>query len=319
MDRLHTFVYELPDGSRTTVSRIPSSAERTLRRLVSLMGEDQSTLCVWQMPDGADLFDLDRTEWPRVFLRAAGIADAMTIEWRRVDQDGVERLYTVGRGTQRPGEPVVAIEFLGRTGRAPVEPDEIFTAGEAGEIFVHYLHTLAVPHHCVLRQSQGSAMTSANPTFVYEVNGASFANLPNSPRSYEENLRRMLSLVGEPGRSTFALSKLPDGRSIWDVTRETLPSVFLQAAGTAEAMTIEWRRLDEDGVERLCSVGHGGHRENEPTVVIDFFEGTARAVVFPDEVFTADEAGEVFVHYFHTLAVPDRYVLREVDLTPPIP
>lgn len=107
-------------------------------------------------------------------------------------------------------------------------------------------------------------MTSANPTFVYEVNGASFANLPNSPRSYEDNLRRMLSLVGEPSRSTFALSKLPDGQSIWDVKRETLPSVFLQAAGTAEDMTVEWRRLDQDGVERLYTVGRGAARGASP-------------------------------------------------------
>lgn len=155
-------------------------------------------------------------------------------------------------------------------------------------------------------------MTSANPTFVYEVNGASFANLINSPRSYEDNLRRMLSLVGEPGRSTFALSKLPDGQSIWDVNRETLPSVFLHAAGTAEVMTIEWRRLDRDGVERLYTVGRGA-------VTIEFHDGAGRALVHPDEAFTAEEAGEIFVHYFHTLTVPDHYVLREVDLTPPTP
>ncbi|KZE43039.1 hypothetical protein [Microbacterium sp. T32] len=120
----------------------------------------------------------------------------------------------------------------------------------------------------------------------------------------------MLSLVGEPGRSTFALSKLTDGQSVWDVTRESLPSVFLQAAGSAEAMTVEWRRVDEDGVERLYVVGRGGRRKRKPAVAIEFFGGTGRAVVFPDEVFRADEAGEVFVHYFHTLTVPDRYVLR---------
>lgn len=162
-------------------------------------------------------------------------------------------------------------------------------------------------------------MSNGKPTFVYEVNGASFANLVNGPRSYEDNLRRMISLLGEPDRSTFSLSKLPDGQSIWDVTRETLPSVFLQAAGTAEAMTIEWRRLDQDGVERLYTVGHGGQRHGEPTVAIEFLGGTARAFVYPDEVFTADEASEIFVHYFHTLTVPDGYTLRGFDLTPPTP
>lgn len=150
MERLHAFVYELPSGSRTTLRRVAASAERSLRRLVSLMGEDQSTLCVWQMPDGAYLPDLDRTKWPSVFLQAAGTADAMTIEWRRLDQDGVERLYTVGREGRRQGGPTIAIEFL--DGTTLVYPDEVFTADEAGEIFVHYLHALTVPGQYTLRE-----------------------------------------------------------------------------------------------------------------------------------------------------------------------
>lgn len=162
-------------------------------------------------------------------------------------------------------------------------------------------------------------MINDKPSFVYEVNGASFANLIDGPRSYEDNLRRMVSLLGKSNRSTFALSKLPDGQDIWDVTRESLPSVFVQAAGTADAMTIEWRRGENDGTERLYTVGHGGPRDGEPPVTIDFLEGTGRALVYPDEVFTADEAGEIFVNYFQTLTIPDRYALRELDITTPAP
>lgn len=157
-------------------------------------------------------------------------------------------------------------------------------------------------------------MSNDKPTFVYEINGASFANLIDGPRSYEDNLQRMVSLLGKSGRLTFSLSRLPDGMDIWDVTRESLPSVFLQAAGTADAMTIEWRRVEQDGTERLYTVGRGGPRDGEPPVTIDFLGGTARALVYPDEVFTADEAGEIFVHFFHTLTVPDRYALRELSL-----
>ncbi len=54
-------------------------------------------------------------------------------------------------------------------------------------------------------------------------------------------------------------------------------------------------------------------------MTIDFLDGRAHALVYPDEVFTADEAGEIFVHYFHTLTVPDRYALRELNLTTPAP
>lgn len=102
-------------------------------------------------------------------------------------------------------------------------------------------------HESNQRLPEASAMSNDKPTFVYEINGASFANLINGPRSYEDNLQRMVSLLGKSGRSTFSLSRLPDGQDIWDVTRESLPSVFLQAAGTAEAMTIEWRRMEQDG------------------------------------------------------------------------
>jgi hypothetical protein len=162
-------------------------------------------------------------------------------------------------------------------------------------------------------------MSNDKPLFVYEINGASIANLINGPRSYEDNLQRMVSLLGKSGRSTFALSRLPDGKDIWDVTRESLPSVFLQAAGTADAMTIEWRRIEQDGTERLYTVGHDGPRDGEPPVTIDFLGGTACALVYPDEVFTEDEAGEIFVHYFHTLTVPDHYALRELSLNRPAP
>ncbi|WP_144782024.1 hypothetical protein [Microbacterium sp. BH-3-3-3] len=161
---------------------------------------------------------------------------------------------------------------------------------------------------------RASAMRN-KPRFVYEINGSSFANLVNGPRSYEDNLRRMLSLLGTADRSTFTLSKLPDGQDVWDVTRDTLPSVFLQAAGTADAMTVEWRRLDQDGVERIYTVGRSAQHRGAPAVVVKFLQGTAQAVVYPDELFSAKGASEIFVHYFHTLAVPDRYTLRELSLT----
>lgn len=57
-------------------------------------------------------------------------------------------------------------------------------------------------------------MRSGKPTFVYEVDGAWFADLVNGPQSYDDNLRRLVSPVGGPDRSTFSRSQLPDGQSI---------------------------------------------------------------------------------------------------------
>jgi hypothetical protein len=162
-------------------------------------------------------------------------------------------------------------------------------------------------------------MTASTPQFVYEVNGSSISNLVDAPRSYEHTLRRLLSLMREPDRSTFSLAQLPEGQTIHDVTRETFPSTFLQAAGTADAMTIEWRRRDDDGIERLYTLGREDTHTGEPDTAIEFFGGTRSTSVYADEVFATDEAGDVFFHYFQTSAVPPSYALREFDLTWPKP
>lgn len=115
------------------------------------MGNDQSTLCVWRMPDDAYLPDLDRDEWPSVFLQAAGSAEAMTIEWRRVDDDGEERLYVLGHGGPRDEEPSTPIHMNDGENVILVHPDEVFDATEAGEIFFEYLKTERVPDTYALR------------------------------------------------------------------------------------------------------------------------------------------------------------------------
>ncbi len=74
-------------------------------------------------------------------------------------------------------------------------------------------------------------MSTDKPTFVYEFNGASFANLINGPRSYEDNLQRMVSLLGKSDRSTLSLSRLPDGQDIWEVTASHCQVCFYRRPG----------------------------------------------------------------------------------------
>ncbi len=76
-------------------------------------------------------------------------------------------------------------------------------------------------------------------------------------------------------------------------------------------LTIEWRRRDQDEGNGSTWSGAVDRANDEPCLAIDFLDGVGRALIYPDEVFTADEAGEIFVHYFHTLTVLDRYSLRE--------
>lgn len=103
-----------------------------------------------------------------------------------------------------------------------------------------------------------------------------------------------------------------------DAVHEGSP-IFLQCAGTSDAMTIEWHKLDDDGEDRHYIVGRGGDHSGPPTVEIPFFAGTRSATVYPDEVFALDEATDIFFHYYETGEVPDRYHLRWYDLTWPPP
>ncbi len=76
-----------------------------------------------------------------------------------------------------------------------------------------------------------------------------------------------------------------------------------------------WRRTEQSGFTPSAMADHA--TANRPSRSTS--SGTARALVYPEEVFAADEAGEMFVHYLHTLTVPDRYTLRELNIATPAP
>lgn len=63
---------------------------------------------------------------------------------------------------------------------------------------------------------------------------------------------------------------------------------------------------------RLYTLGHGGPQSGQREVNIAFASGSTD--IYPGEVFTADEAGDIFVHYLQTESVPDMDTLREFDL-----
>ena len=79
-------------------------------------------------------------------------------------------------------------------------------------------------------------------------------------------------------------------------------------------MTVEVRLVGTDGVAHQYVVGKPGERSGEPSEVVRWDDGRHSTRVFADEVFTADEAAEVFYAYFLTDAVAEPFVLRELDL-----
>ncbi|KYJ99007.1 hypothetical protein M4D51_04145 [Microbacterium sp. p3-SID338] len=87
---------------------------------------------------------------------------------------------------------------------------------------------------------------------------------------------------------------------------------FMQAAGSADQMTVEVRLAGPDGQTHLYTVGRPEPADETTLIPIS----QTRAVrVFSNEVFTADEAAVIFYTYYLTDAVAQPYVLRELDLS----
>lgn len=109
------------------------------------------------------------------------------------------------------------------------------------------------------------------------------------------------------------LYPLPEGKTFEQV-RHQATERYIQAAGRADAMTVETRKPGGDhwGADWVrYTVGHG-HSEDQP---LDFVialphgdEWISRA-----EVFDAEEAAQLFVHYQRTGDLPDGYALRPVE------
>ncbi|WP_051989631.1 hypothetical protein [Gordonia soli] len=109
------------------------------------------------------------------------------------------------------------------------------------------------------------------------------------------------------------MSRLP--RPGWpdEFTEDEIAAAhFIQAAGSADRMTVEIRKPVEDQSDRLFTIGHPpAHCTTEPPAeVIRFGEHTTP--VYPNEIFVADKAAELFFHYYKNDDIPDGYVLREL-------
>ncbi len=153
----------------------------------------------------------------------------------------------------------------------------------------------------------------------YTVDGSRSTELKPRVRPARELLENLLTLMQPGKRSTLMLAPIPEAKNFVDYLHEGGSPVFLQCAGTSDAMTIEWHKYDDDGQDRHYIVGHGGDHSREPSVDIPFFDGTRKATVYPDEVFALDEATDIFFHYYETGEIPSGYELRWYDLTWPKP
>lgn len=131
-------------------------------------------------------------------------------------------------------------------------------------------------------------------------------------RPVPEHLRLMLGKLDGSALCTYSIWRGTNPESII-VTRRDVGETFIQAAGSAQALTVEVRLVGDDGVGHLYTVGKKQPSDG-PTVLLPI--SPERAVrVAPNEVFTADEAAEIFAEFHRTDTVAGSYTLRELDLS----
>lgn len=150
-------------------------------------------------------------------------------------------------------------------------------------------------------------------THIVESNGYSRGPLIDTIRPYPDQIRFSLNRLDGSSVWAYSLWKAPEGADLLDDI--PLSDDYLQSAGAAEAMTIEMRVVDADGVANQYTVGKpDAEQAGAPSEVIRWDEGRHSTTVYPNEVFTADEAADVFYAYFLTDTVAEPYRLRKLDL-----
>ncbi len=102
-----------------------------------------------------------------------------------------------------------------------------------------------------------------------------------------------------------ALSSLrAEGRAFAILERD---SSYVQAAGSCERLTVEWRSAGDFGF-RHWVVG----RDEMPGEFVEIQCAVGPIMVQASEILTADEAAQVFRAFLERTGIPERYRLRDV-------
>lgn len=138
--------------------------------------------------------------------------------------------------------------------------------------------------------------------------------LENPWKSDAEQIRHALSILDGSEDSAYILWPGPPGASsVDDFDLEKYPMTFLQAAGTKDRLTLEWK-TNRDGTFHQYTLGHGGSREGDPGETVEFNSGETGVFVYPDELFDHEEAARIFIHYLQHDAPPAECALRDLGL-----
>lgn len=275
------YVLEFDDGTRTTAGAGAVEVSSFRGPLSARDGEVRFSLRLWRAPDHPDAMpDADRQAARENYVLAVGSADALAVEHRA---DGVRR--QVGRPGPTTARTRTIRYNLGH--QVTVHDDELFTAAEAGELFLTYFTTGAVPAtEYRLREIEIPSAPDA-PTHVLTVDFD--RHRPVLPTVAAEEFQAFLSEDEDP--AVLVLWPLPPGRTVTESAGEEHEE-FIQTAGSDGRYTVEVR---EDG--KLHTLGHLVDYlvwDSEPTEIT---VGEDTIPLYPNEVFTPAEVGAIFRRY----------------------
>jgi hypothetical protein len=124
-------------------------------------------------------------------------------------------------------------------------------------------------------------------------------------------LHSLLIRLNGAERYSAVLWAMPPGKRLEEVDEATEATEYLQCAGSSEAMTVEIRTGVGDEAKQYV-VGRSETYSGEPDADIPW--NGYISTVYPDEVFNAEEATELFAYYLEHAAVPPDYSLRCLDV-----
>ena len=149
------------------------------------------------------------------------------------------------------------------------------------------------------------------PTHIVQLNGFARSPLVDVARPYEDQIRFSVRRMDGAKLWAYSLWRAPDGADL--LAEIPFSEEYFQCAGDAEGVTVEVRVVDEAGTAHQYTVGKPtGGSESEPTETIRWDEGRHSTKVHPHEVFTLDEAADLFVAYYRNDRVPADHTLREI-------
>ncbi|MFI9509228.1 hypothetical protein [Nocardia sp. NPDC052566] len=139
------------------------------------------------------------------------------------------------------------------------------------------------------------------------------------PAEAVHNFLRPLRRLDGHDRYSVCMTRLPAPMHARDIPASVSAergSDYLHCMGSADALVIELRET-VDGHTRQAVVGRKSVTDRDNSydaaaeLLISIQRGLRELVVHPDEVFTAEEAADIFAAYYRTGEVPDDLHLRE--------